>query len=90
MVAGKQRVLGDQQDPNWSAVIARCLAYLCLKDSKYANAQLLEQADFLGRLGLPRNDCADVLGSSPKSLSELTRQAKKGGAKKNAKGKRRR
>jgi hypothetical protein len=75
---------------NWSAVIARCLAYLCLKNSKYADAQLLEQAKFLARLGLPARDRADVLGSSPDSLRVLSRLAtKKRGKKSNAKPRRR-
>ncbi|QOJ14543.1 MAG: hypothetical protein HRU75_07770 [Planctomycetia bacterium] len=80
----------DEQDFDWSAVIARCLAYLCLKNSKYADAQLLEQAAFLERLGLPAGDRADVLGSSRDSLGVLARRAKKkNGGKKNGKGKRR-
>ncbi len=53
-----------EQGFDWSAVIARCLAYLCLKNSKYADSPLLEQAAFLERLGLPLSDRADVLGSS--------------------------
>jgi len=78
----------DKQGFDWNAVIARCLAYLCLKNSKYADAQLLEQAGFLERLGLPIADRADVLGSSRDSLGVLARRAKKKtskGAKKNAK-----
>ena len=38
---------------NWSAVTARCLAYLCLKNSRYADQSILDQADFLEKLGLP-------------------------------------
>lgn len=79
----------DEQGFDWSAVIARCLAYLCLKNSKYADAQLLEQAGFLERLGLPAGDRADVLGSSRESLRILSHRAKKKkGANKNGKGKR--
>jgi hypothetical protein len=78
----------DKQGYDWSAVIARCLAYLCLKNSKFADAQLLEQAAFLERLGLPAGDRADVLGSSRDSLRVLGNKAKKKGAKKNGKGKR--
>jgi len=80
----------NEESFDWSAVIARCLAYLCLKNSKYADAQLLDQAAFLERLGLPPGDRADVLGSSRDSLGVLARRAKtKKGAKKNGKGKRR-
>lgn len=74
---------------DWSAVIARCLAYLCLKDSKYADSPLLEQAAFLERLGLPAADRADVLGSSRESLRVLGHKAKKKGTMKNGKGNRR-
>lgn len=78
-------------DVNWSAVTARCLAYLCLKNSRYADKSILEQAEFLEKLGLPLDDRAGVVGSTPASLRELSRQAKaKKGNGKNAKAKRRR
>lgn len=66
----------EPQAPNWSAVTARCLAYLCLKNSRYADASILEQASFLEKLGLPIDDRAGVVGSSAASLRELARQAK--------------
>lgn len=66
----------DEQRFDWNAVIARCLAYLCLRDSKYADAKLLDQAAFLERLGLPAGDRAGVLGSSRDSLRVLGRRAK--------------
>jgi hypothetical protein len=78
----------DQQDVNWNAVIARCLAYWCLQNSQYHDKTKLEQAAFLEKLGLPLEDRAGVVGSTPGSLDELARQAaKKKGAKKNAKNK---
>jgi hypothetical protein len=43
----------DDEEVNWSAVIARCLAYLCLKNSLYNGKSVLEQAGFLEKLGLP-------------------------------------
>ena len=68
---------------NWPAVTARCLAYLCLKNSPYANKPILEQAAFLEKLGLPMEDRAGVIGSTPASLRELARQkAKRKGARK--------
>lgn len=80
----------EGHDPNWSAVIARCLAYLCLKNSEYRDKSTLEQAAFLEKLGLPMHDRAGVVGSTPASLRELARQARsKKGGKKNGKGKRR-
>jgi hypothetical protein len=76
-------------ETNWSAVIARCLAYLCLKNSRFADRPILEQAQFLEKLGLPLDDRAGVIGSSSASLRELARiaSAKKGG--RNGKKKRR-
>lgn len=81
-----------EEETNWSAVTARCLAYLCLKNSRYGDKSLLEQAQFLEKLGLPLEDRAGVVGSSAASLRELSRQAKvknKKGAQKNGKAKRR-
>ncbi|MBU0705267.1 MAG: hypothetical protein KKC18_15565 [Chloroflexi bacterium] len=79
-----------EQDANWSAVIARCLAYLCLKNSEYRDKSTLEQAAFLEKLGLPIHDRAGVVGSTAGSLRELARQARrKKGGKRNAKVKRR-
>ncbi len=65
-----------EDEVSWSAVTARCLAYLCLKNSRYANQSLLEQAQFLEKLGLPLEDRAGVVGTTPASLRELSRQAK--------------
>jgi len=74
---------------NWAAVTARCLAYLCLKNSRYADKSLLEQADFLEKLGLPLEERAGVVGSTAASLRELARQAKaKKGKRKNGKAER--
>ena len=80
----------SEEDMNWSAVTARCLAYLCLKNSKYADKSILEQAQFLEKLGLPIEDRAGIVGSTAASLRELSRQAKtKKGTKGNGKAKRR-
>ena len=76
---------------DWNAIIGRCLAYLCLKNSKAADSAMVEQAAFLQKLGLPLEDQAGVIGTTSASLRELMRQAKqKGGTKKNAKKQRRR
>jgi hypothetical protein len=61
---------------DWSAVTARCLAYLCLKNSPFADASLLSQAQFLEKLGLPLEEQAGVVGSTVASLRELARQAR--------------
>lgn len=81
----------SEQETNWSAVTARCLAYLCLKNSRYADKSLLEQARFLEKLGLPIDDQAGVIGSTAASLRELSRRANsRKGNKGNGKAKRRR
>jgi hypothetical protein len=78
----------SEQDTNWNAVIARCLAYLCLKNSEYRDKEYLEQAAFLAKLGLPLDDQAGVIGSTPDSLRVLARRAEKEKeAKKNGKAK---
>ena len=75
---------------NWSAVTARCLAYLCLKNSTSGDKSLFEQAKFLEKLGLPIEDRAGIVGSTAASLRELSRRAKtKKGTKGNGKAKRR-
>jgi hypothetical protein len=58
----------EPPEPNWPAVTARCLAYLCLQHSDVADKGLFEQGTFLMNLGLPRADAAALLGSSDDSL----------------------
>src|SRR5438876_11947474 len=88
--AGGNEMPNDKEGFDWSAVIARCLAYLCLKNSNHNESPLLEQAAFLERLGLPPEDRANVLGTSRESLRVLGHLAKKQKrAKKNVKIKRR-
>lgn len=80
------RMKNTDDEVNWTAITARCLAYLCLKNSRYDNKSILEQAQFLEKLGLPIDDQAGIVGSTPASLRELARQAKaKKRSKKNAK-----
>ena len=81
----------SEEDVNWSAVTARCLAYLCLKNSRDADKSILEQAQFLEKLGLPLEERAGIVGSTTASLRELARRAKanKGGARNAKKIKRR-
>lgn len=62
------------EEVNWPAVTARCLAYLCLKNSEYAQESVLVQAQFLEKLGLPLDDQAGIVGSTPASLRELARR----------------
>jgi len=67
----------NEEEFDWSAVTARCLAYLCLKNSEYADAQLLEQSKFLMRFGLPEMDRAELIGSTLGSMRVLASLAKK-------------
>jgi len=67
--------MNEEGEVNWTAITARCLAYLCLKNSRYVDKSILEQATFLERLGLPLEDRAGVVGSTAASLRELSRQA---------------
>jgi hypothetical protein len=60
--------VAEQLETDWSAVTARCLAYLCLQQSDVAEKGLVEQATFLMNLGLPRSDAAALLGSTDDSL----------------------
>lgn len=79
----------ETQDVDWGAVTARCLAFLCLKNSRSADQSLADQARFLQQLGLPIEDQAALLGSTPASLRELARLARsRNGGKQNGKAKR--
>lgn len=71
-------------ETDWSAVTARCLAYLCLQHSDVQDKGLFERATFLMNLGLPRFDAAALLGSTDESLRVTLRgkPAKKARSKK--------
>jgi len=71
------------EDSPWLEVIAKSLAYQCLRMDETASGTVLEQARFLERLGVPSDARAAILGSSEASLRELARQQKnkKGGSK---------
>ncbi len=89
MATKKQRTQNDQNDVDWTSVIARCLAYLCLKQSDHAAANKSAQAKFLSSLGLPLKDSAQLIGSSARSLSTMASKGKKEkGGKRNGKAKR--
>lgn len=77
---------------DWQAVGARALAFLALHHAGLREKDLATQGEFLETLGLSRREAAALLGTTPASLTELTRLArkkKKGGlggkAKRNAK-----
>jgi hypothetical protein len=76
----------------WAPVIARSLAYLCIQVGELKDKGLTEKAAFLEAAGVDRKDVAAMLGTTYGSISELLSKAnreKKGGKRKNAKGKKR-
>ncbi len=60
----------------WSAVIARSLAYQAMHLAGLADAKVLEKAQFLMMLGLPRPDAAALVGSTDESLRVQLSRAK--------------
>lgn len=78
--------MSQEQSDQWLAVIGKSLALLCLKqaekDQPNKMASITAKVNFLMGLGLPQNDAAEAVGSSPASVAELLRQAR---AKKKAK-----
>jgi len=66
---------------DWSPVIGRGLAYLCLDAADMGSRPVLERAEFLmNTLGLPRKEAALIVGSTDASLRVLQQRAKRGGA----------
>jgi hypothetical protein len=57
----------------WMPVIGRALAFLCLHYGDLTDKPMVEQADFLQRLGIPRKEAATILGTSDESLSAMQR-----------------
>lgn len=70
-----------ESGPDWQAVVARSAAFLALQGSGLREKDLATQGQFLEGLGLPRREAAELLGTTPASLTELLRLArrKKGG-----------
>lgn len=56
---------------DWQEVIARSLAYIALHNSGLREKDLATQGAFLEKLGLPRKDTAEILGTTSASLTEL-------------------
>jgi len=53
---------------DWMPFIGRALALICLDKAGLDEGTLLQRADFLMGLGLPRKEAAVVLGSTDESL----------------------
>ena len=67
----------EQEELDWTPVIGRALAFLCLHYADMRSAPLLDQAAFLARFGIPRSEAATLLGTTDESLSALARQRRK-------------
>lgn len=65
----------DQFD--WQPFIGRSLGYLCLHLADMRSRGVLEQAEFLMGLGLPRREAAVIVGSTDESLRVLARNKAK-------------
>jgi DNA-binding protein HU-beta len=72
----------ETQETDWTAVIARTLAFLSIHQADLQKETLVKQADFLERFGIPRSEAAVIVGSSDRSLKEMERQQKSRAAKK--------
>jgi hypothetical protein len=71
---------------DWQPFIGRCLALLALGAADMSDKPVLERAEYLMRLGLPRREAAMVLGSTDESLRVmLAAKAKKDTSTKKAK-----
>src|SRR6266536_3803563 len=66
----------ETQDTDWTAVIARTLAFLSIHQADLQKETMVKQADFLERFGIPRSEAAVIVGSSDRSLKEMERQQK--------------
>jgi len=67
----------DPNEINWTAVAARAQAYQALHLADLGKAPLLQRANFLMTLGLPRAEAAALLGSTDGSLKVTINNAKK-------------
>jgi hypothetical protein len=67
----------DPNEINWTAVAARGQAYQALHLADLGSAPLLQRANFLMTLGLPRAEAAALLGSTDASLKVTINNAKR-------------
>lgn len=61
---------------DWTGVIGRSLAFMALHQAGFGDGDLAVRGKFLERLGLPRREAANMLGTTPASLTELLRKAR--------------
>src|SRR5439155_3349273 len=72
---------GTGTEFDWTPVIGKALAFLCLHYADMRDKRVGKQAEFLARLGVPRASAADLIGTSDESLRVLAGQrARRGGS----------
>jgi len=64
---------------DWNPFFGRALGLICLHQADLRSKSIMEQAEFLMNLGLPRKDAAVILGSSEESLRVMAGQKAKRG-----------
>ena len=64
-------------EARWLEVIAKSLGFLSMQLNENRLKTLHDKEMFLRGFGFSRDDCAAILGSTPKSLAELERLARK-------------
>lgn len=75
--------MASVEHTDWQAVIGKSLAFLCVQELGRADSArvgtVLQKVQFLESLGVPLNDAATMMGSSPASIKELARRQRNGG-----------
>ena len=69
-----------EEQANWEATIARSLALLCLHHVAPEAADQPTKAAFLVKLGIPREEVAEMLGVPAGDVRKLLYKAKKAGS----------
>ena len=64
----------NEDSIDWTPVIGRALAIICLNEAGLTEKPMVDQADFLTRLGIPRKEAALILGTNDNSLRVMQGQ----------------
>jgi len=83
-IAWKATVEEKDEKQEWLGAIAKSLAFLCIQHSHLKEKTTAQKALFLNSLGLTRKTIAEMLDSTPQSISELMRVSKNQKIKKGA------
>ena len=70
----------DDENTQWSEVLAKATAILALRASELGDKGTLAQANFLQGLGISGTDAAKMLGIVPGALRMAKSRARKGGS----------